>query len=913
MDFIRRKPKHRPYAANSTGKLRGTLKTRIGQLLVFAAEGSARAKFADDISPAILQYLRDNSEELQVSTSYIGLSLWMMGKSAEKTKPVVMLVSNDKPARVEAYRLIRDSAIMANYPGFDLGEMELRAEFENFQPLGSEYTDDMWNYESWCPPAPAPEPSSMGSRHDKRSPASFTPPENPITVFGKLDRPFQAWRLEVETGEGSETRRSMASTGGGVSFQGEDMVQCVSHFLSSAPLNCHGWEGAVGSASLTSENDVECEIMDLSDFEDDDMAEITSRGSVSPEVSDEEAASGPSSPSGSEWSLRPDSPPSSESLDALSSPASAFDNRVDAPEGEASQPVAEAALSTTAGQVVLASSHLDSAFIRINSPTPTGFCIPLESYQEHVETAPTIDVAITTTTRRGLVTGTLSGTPFFVRLPGTKEFQEVYTARFDSPLQPGDCGCWVKGEISGKLFGHVIAGSTTSGLVLLMPATRVFAQLLEDLEARYAEAEVEATETARATLTQSVYDYVTAPPMPNLLGRYLEDAPLASIFSLPQAPCEFPTRRHTSSKGADSGYSSRSSAPSPPAAPETDFPHDDLDAPVRVRPSVKRRANWSIDDDRPSKKRRIGRPTRTALSLPHQSSGKLLPGRPATLYCREPSCVKAKHPFSDQISLDAHLKEKHTRPFKCVFHFAGCTSTFASKNEWKRHVASQHMLLNYWLCEAGECGRSCSGAASPLHRSRSKATESLPPSEDSDTEGARRSNTPTGAIFNRKDLYTLHVRRLHMPHSVMNETLLGDDRKRWEGSTLRRFQQDALRQRYKLPETMTCPTTGCGWEYHGPDAWDQRMEHVARHLEAAGQGREEQVVFGGDRDKCLVEWASRKDVGIIKWVEGSWELTEQPLTVDLRLEEEEGGGRGRLTDLDEGEVSSDDEGRYFSE
>ena len=33
--------------------------------------------------------------------------------------------------------------------------------------------------------------------------------------------------------------------------------------------------------------------------------------------------------------------------------------------------------------------------------------------------------------------------------------------------------------------------------------------------------------------------------------------------------------------------------------------------------------------------------------------------------------------------------------FNCVFDFAGCKATFAKKNEWKRHVATQHLLLNY--------------------------------------------------------------------------------------------------------------------------------------------------------------------------------------------------------------------------
>ncbi|KAL2255867.1 hypothetical protein VTK26DRAFT_2562 [Humicola hyalothermophila] len=82
---------------------------------------------------------------------------------------------------------------------------------------------------------------------------------------------------------------------------------------------------------------------------------------------------------------------------------------------------------------------------------------------------------------------------------------------------------------------------------------------------------------------------------------------------------------------------------------------------------------------------------------------------------------------------------------------------------------------------------------------------------------------------------------------------------------------------------MRCPARACGAVFRGADAWNQRMEHVAKHLErhaAAcasagggekdGVGREkegekekERVVFGGDGDETLVRWAARPDVAII--------------------------------------------------
>jgi hypothetical protein len=78
----------------------------------------------------------------------------------------------------------------------------------------------------------------------------------------------------------------------------------------------------------------------------------------------------------------------------------------------------------------------------------------------------------------------LLGTPSFVRLPGSKVFQEVYVAKLDKPLSKGDSGSWIKNPVTGKLFGHVIAGSPTTGLVLLIPAARLFAAALATFSAQ---------------------------------------------------------------------------------------------------------------------------------------------------------------------------------------------------------------------------------------------------------------------------------------------------------------------------------------------------------------------------------------------------------------------------------------------
>ncbi|SPQ22133.1 5d4d9216-3e99-4ee8-a50d-24945fa4501d [Thermothielavioides terrestris] len=267
----------------------------------------------------------------------------------------------------------------------------------------------------------------------------------------------------------------------------------------------------------------------------------------------------------------------------------------------------------------------------------------------------------------------------------------------------------------------------------------------------------------------------------------------------------------------------------------------------------------------------------------------------STLAC--PDCNHAS--FHSQPDLDAHVKKHHhLRPFNCVFDFAGCEATFSSKNEWKRHVNTQHLLLNYWVCTEGTCAN-----ARPQ---TSPSSPSPYPSSPAHKDGAA---PPTGAIFNRKDLFTQHLKRMHAPKQVKDHVLPGTSSgtagkkpsssssssfsttssssssggggsrvggigaaaspatqtllAEWD-ARLRRLQESSIRPRCPLPQTMRCPVPACGAPpFRGADAWNQRMEHVAKHMERAAQGAEPRVVFGGAADPTLVEWAARADVAII--------------------------------------------------
>ncbi|KAM3464525.1 hypothetical protein MY5147_000428 [Beauveria neobassiana] len=251
----------------------------------------------------------------------------------------------------------------------------------------------------------------------------------------------------------------------------------------------------------------------------------------------------------------------------------------------------------------------------------------------------------------------------------------------------------------------------------------------------------------------------------------------------------------------------------------------------------------------------IGHTSQTLLPYPTPSSAppSTLPSMRNLTENGTRDCTECNLTFRDAPTLQKHIKSEHTRPLLCVFHYAGCTSRFASKNEWKRHVASQHLALRYWICTEGACGQT----RGPSTRSRAASLPAF------------------GSIFNRKDLYTQHIRRMHLIPE--GSPILGPASKKPMPSEIedrmRELQTNAARTRCSLPRFMLCPAPGCTTEFHGANAWDDRMEHVACHLERAAAGEELLVNFGGSGDWTLTDWAASEGVNVTRQTSsGSWKL-----------------------------------------
>lgn len=233
----------------------------------------------------------------------------------------------------------------------------------------------------------------------------------------------------------------------------------------------------------------------------------------------------------------------------------------------------------------------------------------------------------------------------------------------------------------------------------------------------------------------------------------------------------------------------------------------------------------------------ISKPTLTS-----QSSRASLPS--SFLHPNQNACDHCSHICSSTSTLAKHVLNAHTRPLVCTFARYGCPATFGSKNEYKRHVTSQHLRPGIYRCDIGSC------IPHPKRQRRKSSSASL--SREGELEGYNE--------FNRKDLFTQHVRRMHAPgHSAPKA-----EKDAFEGSL------EEIRTRCWIKLHDPPPRTVCGFcpqgsqaaghdqqtVFEGKTAWEERMEHIARHLE---KGDREEVEDTGLRDWMIQE-------GLMDWV-----------------------------------------------
>ncbi|UKZ80341.1 hypothetical protein TrVFT333_008099 [Trichoderma virens FT-333] len=297
-------------------------------------------------------------------------------------------------------------------------------------------------------------------------------------------------QLAYRPSSDSEKPLRLATAGGVVSYGRRHMLLTVSHFLKDPPtieLPVH-----IAEANQISD----CEITGLGDFDDDDdddtdteFVETVRQGSISDVDESKESEIGDS-----------DTPISASESDGNSQRRSP-------------------------------SLHKNPFYrkgVDIISPSAALFnnAISLTDLDK-VESGPRKTDVKAMTSNGDTVRGVMSEDTLTVRLPQFTEFVEVYTARFFGSLGPGDCGSWVRDEVTGRLFGHVFAGNLPNGLTAIMPAKLVFEHARTQLDQQFPLVEsLESDQELENLVLQSVEDdhdstYGSAKPSMTKISQHL--------------------------------------------------------------------------------------------------------------------------------------------------------------------------------------------------------------------------------------------------------------------------------------------------------------------------------------------------------------------------------------------------------
>lgn len=123
---------------------------------------------------------------------------------------------------------------------------------------------------------------------------------------------------------------------------------------------------------------------------------------------------------------------------------------------------------------------------------------------------------------------------------------------------------------------------------------------------------------------------------------------------------------------------------------------------------------------------------------------------------------------------------------------------FGSKNEWKRHINRLHLQLDFWRCDIEGCRDGHKDAATTTAAAAGGGGEEH-----------------TVRNFNRRDLFTQHLRRMHP-----------QDLERCAEGTIQDRCYHVSRQ---PPDRGVCGF--CGEGFAGEGCWDDCLEHVGKHFE----------------------------------------------------------------------------------
>lgn len=451
----RRNPQHAPYPAECFGDYVGTLNYANH---CWVAEGSVRETFDSELEPELARCLAGWTGSV-ASKDRITLTKYMVGVNERIACPTVLFICQNASLRKKAKQMVKESGIFKQFPRFRIVYVTKDPAYGGGRLL-----------------------QLASGQGTEQSDAHI---EAPVTeVFYDRRNPLQSIGMPIYIKHCSSMR---AATANAIHLEGHTFYIAPSHAFFSR-------EQALDADALTPETeDDDFEFDSDSEFAHDEvLAMITSIASQSPnEWHDDESKLQPLS----------DSFPS---IASYSTPTFDISSRADMVD-----------VSHTTEKVIsklLPFSKVEAKFLPRETAIPSSDCLatlgvladwsvdqdwalvevkeglldiqPIEQTAlrglSNVPLAPMPQentMIIAYTASGGRMTGTMTATSSYTRVPRGRSFQKVLSVKLDGPLADGDCGSAVFDASTGAFFGHIVAGCRETGFAQVMAGQNIIPQV----------------------------------------------------------------------------------------------------------------------------------------------------------------------------------------------------------------------------------------------------------------------------------------------------------------------------------------------------------------------------------------------------------------------------------------------------
>lgn len=406
---------------------------KVGKEHCWEAKGPARASF-NDLAPKIKELIEQSVEPI---TTWVTWGVYMIGRAPNTTSPTILFCCDVAAHRKEIRNTVKESGLLEQFPGFKTGHMARPPDFEQLVAL-----------------AGAPKEENLLGVSRIYALRGHSVYGMQLLVKNEMqDEDTKEAFSEPALATAVTPTSTLATVGGVVDINGQLYFTTVAHVLKQ-PKD-------VGEARPDDVVDEEIELDEDSDDEGSTHADLDIKV----------------------WPLKEQKPQSDYKFHDISGDLSP-PVLSDPSQRSGREPLENSSIGVASPREIIRGDPLKVALSSLEEPSSdldyalieaTVFEGPLENplRVKSVASGSPQDVKIFSATSRGIITGSMSGTPLFTRVESSTTFQEVYKVMFDIPLQLGDCGSWIVDEFGG-LQGHVIAGSPGSGVAMVLPMIHIF-------------------------------------------------------------------------------------------------------------------------------------------------------------------------------------------------------------------------------------------------------------------------------------------------------------------------------------------------------------------------------------------------------------------------------------------------------